>query len=108
MYELTDGRVNVAMGPVLSLWHQAREASLADPQKAYIPSEEDLEAAAQRCGIEGLFIDKEKRKRLVFQNEAVSLSMKMGGFHPLEKRTGMTGRRWPQTGLFSYERSVAK
>ena len=36
-YTRTDGRVNVAMGSVLSLWHDAREAGLNDPAHAALP-----------------------------------------------------------------------
>ncbi len=59
-YELTDGAVNVAMGSVLSLWHEARNTALAEPQKARIPSEEALKEAAQYTGFENVIIDEEK------------------------------------------------
>ena len=36
MYVLTNGKVNAAMGAVLSLWHEARTLSLDEPAKAYI------------------------------------------------------------------------
>jgi thiamine biosynthesis lipoprotein len=55
---LSEGRVNIAMGAVLSLWHEARTLSVDDPGKAYVPSEEDLEAAAQHCSIDGIIIDR--------------------------------------------------
>ena len=32
MYDTTNGKLNVAMGSVLSLWHQYREEGLADPE----------------------------------------------------------------------------
>ena len=46
-YTRTDGRVNVAMGSVLSLWHDAREAGLNDPAHAALPDKDALEAAAE-------------------------------------------------------------
>ena len=55
---LSEGRVNIAMGAVLSLWHEAREYSTDHPDGAYVPSEEDLKAAAQHCSIEGIIIDR--------------------------------------------------
>ena len=58
-YNLTGGKVNVAMGAVLKLWRTAREESLAHPEKAYIPSPEDLENAAKHTDIGGIIIDKE-------------------------------------------------
>ena len=52
-YTLTEGRVNVAMGSVLRLWHDAREAGLADPAHAALPAAEALadQLAFERRGI---------------------------------------------------------
>lgn len=52
-YELTDGRVNVAMGSVLSLWHEARETGV-------LPAEQALSEAALHTDITKLVIDEEK------------------------------------------------
>ena len=51
-YELTDGRVNVAMGSVLSLWHEARETGI-------LPSEQALSEAVLHTDITKLMIDEE-------------------------------------------------
>ena len=56
-YDLTDGRVNVAMGSVLSLWHQYREEGLADPEGAQVPPAAALEAAAEHMDIGEIVID---------------------------------------------------
>ena len=56
-YDLTGGRVNVAMGSVLSLWHQYREEGLADPEGAQAPPAERLEAAAEHMDIGDIVID---------------------------------------------------
>ena len=45
MYELTDGEMNIMLGPVLRLWHDCREAAEANPSGADIPSAEALEEA---------------------------------------------------------------
>ena len=58
-YELTGGVVNVAMGSVLSLWHEARTHGLANPDEAQLPDAEALAAAAEHCSIENLVIDEE-------------------------------------------------
>jgi len=42
---LTDGRMNIAMGGVLDLWLQYREAGLNDPGSAALPPMAELEAA---------------------------------------------------------------
>jgi len=59
MYDWTGGMMNVAMGNVLSLWHDAREISTDDPENAYLPSMEDLTAAAAHTDIDKMVIDRE-------------------------------------------------
>lgn len=56
----TDGKMNIAMGSVLYLWHQAREHSLDNPNSAYIPAEEDLQKAAAHVNIDDVITDLEK------------------------------------------------
>lgn len=56
-YETTDGRVNVAMGSVLSLWHQARTEGMQDPQNAELPDAERLSEAALHTDIRDMVID---------------------------------------------------
>lgn len=56
-YELTDGRVNVAMGSVLQLWHVARSDGIDDPANAYLPDEKELAEAAEHIGMDSLVID---------------------------------------------------
>ena len=58
-YELTHGQTNVAMGSVLSIWHDYREAGLDDPENAKLPPMENLQAAAQHMDIENLILDSE-------------------------------------------------
>ena len=50
-------RVNIAFGSVLSLWHEAREAGIADPEHAYVPDTALLQSAAQHTDIEDLILD---------------------------------------------------
>lgn len=52
MYEKTDGMTNVAMGSVLSLWHDYREEGIA------LPPEEALAAAAQHTNIDDIVLDR--------------------------------------------------
>lgn len=58
-YKYTDGMFNPAMGSVLSLWHEAREDGLNDPQNAYLPDMEDLKQAAQHINPEDIILDYE-------------------------------------------------
>ena len=55
------GRTNAAMGSVLRLWHEAREAGIAAPEEAYLPEMAALEMAAEHTGFEFVMIDAEQR-----------------------------------------------
>ena len=57
LYTLTSGEVNVAMGAVLSIWHDCREDSKKKPPVYRAPSEEELEAAAEHTDINDVIID---------------------------------------------------
>ncbi len=57
MHSATGGRVNVMMGSVLSLWHEARADSLENPERAYIPDAQALSEAAKHTDINLLEID---------------------------------------------------
>lgn len=57
MYEMTAGEVNIAMGSVLSLWHDAREK--AESGDANLPSTGALEEAARHTSIDDIVIDEE-------------------------------------------------
>ena len=59
VYQESGGQVNVAMGSVLSLWHQYREAGIEDPENAQLPPEDQLEEAGNHCSMEGVVIDRE-------------------------------------------------
>ena len=57
MYQKTGGRVNVAMGSVLSIWHEYRDEGSKDPQNASLPPMDKLREAAEHTDIDGLVID---------------------------------------------------
>ncbi len=59
MYTLTDGIVNVAMGSVLSLWHDYRELGSDDPAQAALPPRDKLKSAAEHTDINKMVIDEE-------------------------------------------------
>lgn len=56
-YYMTNKRVNVAMGSVLRLWHEARTAGLDDPANACLPDRTALEAAAEHCSFDTVILD---------------------------------------------------
>lgn len=59
MYTLTNGEVNVAMGAVLSIWHDYREAGTNHPESAALPDMALLSAAAEHTDINKLLLDEE-------------------------------------------------
>ena len=58
-YKLTDGKVNVAMGSVLSLWHDARNEGLQDPENARLPDLTELQNAAKHTDMDCIVIDQD-------------------------------------------------
>jgi thiamine biosynthesis lipoprotein len=58
--DYTDGAVNVALGPVLSIWHDYRTKAPSDGTDATVPSKAELEAAASHISARDIEIDSEK------------------------------------------------
>ena len=56
-YDLTDGVVNVAMGSVLHLWHEARNDGIDDPLNARLPDADALQDAAAHMSMDSVVID---------------------------------------------------
>lgn len=54
--EATGGKVNAAMGSVLSLWHDARTAGIDSPETAYLPDTDALQEAAQHTDFDHVII----------------------------------------------------
>lgn len=76
MYDTTGGKLNIAMGSVLRIWHDCREAAEATESEAdnQLPSQEALDAAAQHCDISDLVID-EEAKTVYLSDPAMSLDV---------------------------------
>ncbi len=73
-YELTGGKVNVAMGSVLNLWHEARNDGLDDPANAYLPDEEALREASLHTDFSAIVID-EAASAVFLSNPEVRLDV---------------------------------
>ena len=58
-YDLTNGKVNAAMGSVLSLWHHARSAGIDDPAHAKLPDTSALMEAANHVDFNCIVIDED-------------------------------------------------
>lgn len=59
-YYETDGTVNIALGAVLSIWHDYRSAGIEDPTNAKLPPIKILKQAAQHTNIEDIIVDQDK------------------------------------------------
>ena len=73
-YELTGGKVNVAMGSVLKLWHDARNEGINDPKNARLPDMEALKNASLHTDLNTVVID-ETAKTVFITDAAVRLDV---------------------------------
>lgn len=74
MYTLTGGKMNVAMGSVLSIWHDYRTAGIDAPWDAELPPMDELEAAAKHTDINDLIID-EKNSTVYLADPKMTLDV---------------------------------
>lgn len=68
------GTVNVAMGSVLALWHEARETAKSDPEHAALPSLSALQQAAMHTSMEDVILDAEN-KTVFFKDPELKLDV---------------------------------
>ncbi len=59
MYKKTNGKMNVACGSVLSVWHKYRSEGLEHPENAKVPPMKELKEASQHTDIDKVIIDTE-------------------------------------------------
>jgi thiamine biosynthesis lipoprotein len=58
-YYATEGKINIALGSVLRIWHEYREKGVADSPSAAVPPRMLLEEAAKHTDLESIVIDEE-------------------------------------------------
>ncbi len=68
------GLTNVALGSVLNIWHDYRDAAEYDPSKAAIPELEKLQAAAVHTDMDKVILD-EKNSTVFFEDPELSLDI---------------------------------
>lgn len=59
-YEKTGGRTNIALGAMLSIWSDYRNAGIDDPMNAKLPPMDELKAAMEHVDITKVIIDDAK------------------------------------------------
>ena len=73
-YELSNGRINIAFGAVLSVWHDYREEGTNDPEAAKLPPMELLKEKAQHIDINKMIID-EKASTVYLEDSQMRLDV---------------------------------
>ena len=58
-YSSTEGKMNIAMGSVLKIWHKYREEGQNNPANAKVPEMTELKTAAQHMDIDKVIVDTE-------------------------------------------------
>ena len=58
MDELTNGRMNIAMGNVLKIWQKYRDAGLENPDQATLPTMDELKIANAHTSVDDIVIDR--------------------------------------------------
>lgn len=74
MYDRSEGQVNIAMGSVLSIWHDYREMGRRNPENASLPQIKSLENASFYTDIGQMIID-EKASTVFLENPDMSLDV---------------------------------
>ena len=74
MYNKTNGIMNVAMGSVLSLWHDYRTIGKDNPNEASLPPMESLKSASKHTDISKLVID-EKNNTVTITDPEMTLDV---------------------------------
>ncbi len=102
MYYTTNRTVNIAMGSVLKLWHDARESALSNPQNASLPDWDLLMQKSAHTNIEHLVIDKENSTVwLVDKDMSLDVGAVLKGY-----AVEMLGRYLEENGVSSYVLNV--
>ncbi len=73
-YDTTNGVFNYAMGSVLSLWHEAREDGINDPENAYLPDSNALKNAKEHMNPNDIVLDFEK-STVFFKDPSLKLDV---------------------------------
>lgn len=58
-YEKTEGKVNIALGPVLTIWHKYMERYSADATDAKLPQLDKLQEKLPLCNMADVIVDRE-------------------------------------------------
>ncbi len=96
LYQTTNGELNIALGSVLSIWHDYRDNGLENPTNASLPSKKLLEDVAKNTDINNLIIDPENNTVSLKNNIKLDVGGIAKGFAAQEiskkmQENGITG-----------------
>ncbi|MBQ4118754.1 MAG: FAD:protein FMN transferase [Clostridia bacterium] len=97
LYLKTDGKLNVAMGSVLSIWHDYRDNGLENPENATLPEKSALQEAALHINFDDVVIDSKaqtvliKDKKLTLDVGAIAKGYAAQKIAKQMEAAGMTG-----------------
>ncbi len=75
LYNNTDGKLNIALGSVLSVWHDYRNYGMKHPEEAELPPRNQLQNAASHTDINNVVIDPQNNTILITDSK---LSLDVG------------------------------
>lgn len=73
-YEKTDGKVNIAFGSVLKIWHEYRTVGIEDFENAKLPTTEELDEASRHTNIDQVIIN-EAESTVFLEDPKMSLDV---------------------------------
>lgn len=73
IYTLTNSQVNIAMGNVLSVWHNYREKGIDNSKTAKLPTKNELKIASKHTDINSIIVDYDNNT--VFLNDDISIDV---------------------------------
>ena len=106
-YKASGGTVNVALGSVLRIWHDARDIASENPDQAKAPDYEDLLRAYGHTDIEKLIIDAENKTVYL---EDPEMSLDVGAFAKgwaVERAVQLAREKGLKSGVISAGGNVA-
>lgn len=72
VYSMTNGKCNIAIGALSSIWHDARETANKSPESLVFPKDSDVSEALSHIDINSLVLDSES-KTVFFTDSRLSL-----------------------------------
>ena len=101
MYYETNGQMNIAMGSVLKIWHNYRDAGINTPENAKLPPMEELIVASAHCDIEQIVID-EAAMTVYLPDEHMSIDVgSIGKGYAVQRVTEYAKEIGMESALFS-------